>query len=81
MKVVEFFVGMGSPFGENRLGSSREYNPLGLTGFDFFPGGVKGQDFRVHSGLPNAAGDQLSVLRSKVKDENRFLSHKSKCDV
>jgi hypothetical protein len=75
LKVVEFFLGMGSPFGENRIGASRKHNPLGLTGFDLLPRGVKRQDFRVHSSLTNTAGDQLSILGSKVKDEDGFLSH------
>ncbi|GHB80270.1 hypothetical protein GCM10007390_38130 [Persicitalea jodogahamensis] len=33
---------------------------------------IKGMDFAIHIELANTAGDELGILRTKVKDEDSF---------
>ncbi len=47
--------------------------PFRLAGENFFDWSVKGQDFAIDAGLTNAAGYQLSVLRSEVKYYDGFV--------
>ena len=44
-----------------------------MTSGDFFYGCVEGQDFAIDTRLTDAAGYQLSVLRSEVKYYDCFV--------
>src|SRR5262245_25729266 len=53
--------------------SARENQALWIAPVNFFSRSIEGQNLAIHSGFTNAAGDQLSVLRSKVQYDDCFV--------
>ena len=55
-------------------GPPERITPRGANSRDErFRGCVKRVDLAVHAGLPNAPGDQLRVLRTKVDDQQTLI--------
>ncbi len=42
---------------------------------DEFVGDIRGMDFAVDPGFPNAAGDQLRDLGSEIEDQDSIVGH------